>query len=380
MSKEKNTASEEIIKDENQVVVVDKNEQPINDIEKQIKLLKSRSNRRTIFIILLVILLNSSLFIFFSNNIKNIDKPIDYSSDINNLKKNIESNKLAFNEINNKLSDYDKLIGKDFESLNQNYAVLSNRIDMIKQAEEDLKLKIGDQKHFEKWKIQEIKYLVSLAERKLQIDQDIKTCISLLESIDNIVVSLDDPRSYNLRQSIQKDINVLGNIKTIDYEKVLFKINELISNIDIMRFSAKNNLFNQEDDLVSSDIDDWKSNISKSFNQFLDNFIKIKKVGDDSLILTKDYEVLIKESIKLKLLLAQKAFYSNNFEFYKSSLEQAQDMIKKYFDNKETVVLNTLNSLTALQSEYKEKIVVPQYLNTSISVRDYLKEVGENKE
>ena len=39
MSKEKNTASEEIIKDENQVVVVDKNEQPINDIEKQIKLL-----------------------------------------------------------------------------------------------------------------------------------------------------------------------------------------------------------------------------------------------------------------------------------------------------------------------------------------------------
>ena len=147
-----------------------------------------------------------------------------------------------------------------------------------------------------------------------------------------------------------------------------------------MRFSAKNNLFNQEDDLVSSDIDDWKSNISKSFNQFLDNFIKIKKVGDDSLILTKDYEVLIKESIKLKLLLAQKAFYSNNFEFYKSSLEQAQDMIKKYFDNKETVVLNTLNSLTALQSEYKEKIVVPQYLNTSISVRDYLKEVGENKE
>ena len=42
-----------------------------------------------------------------------------------------------------------------------------------------------------------------------------------------------------------------------------------------MRFSAKNNLFNQEDDLVSSDIDDWKSNISKSFNQFLDNFIKI---------------------------------------------------------------------------------------------------------
>ena len=224
------------------------------------------------------------------------------------------------------------------------------------------------------WQLSEIKYLISLAQRKVVIDKDVNTAIALLKEADSVVVALDDPRAFKLRQTLASEINLLGNFKIVDEEKVLLQLNEVIKNVYYLPVNVAPRQVKLEQE-VSANINDWYENLKISLNNFLEKFIVIRKVEERKDFIPPTQAEILKENIVLKLSLAQKAYYNSDIKIYKELLKDAKLLIQHYFVANSQLVINSLKMLDTLTTEKHKELVLPNYLQSAVEVREFINTV-----
>lgn len=358
-NKEDNTKKTSLSEDKNVCI----------DTSNELKKLRTKIFLNSIFnVFLIFICFGSFAYYLFLNHHEPV-VPKDYSLEIAELHNSINSVKTldkVFTETTSKLNNVANSQSKLFK-----------QFESLEYAKNEILLKIGDKASIEKWKLHEIKYLLNLAQRKVAIDKDVKTAIALLQEADRIVISLDEPRAITLRENIIKDISTLGNYPEIHYEKVLLTLNELSK--DISKIQPKN-LFKVEktDSDVSDNVKDWKANLKFSLNKFLTNFIQVREVKEQNIeILSLDKDAYIKENINLKINLAQKAYYNGDLKLYKELLLSAKDIVNTYYSSESQLLVKVNKVFDDLIRNCEEEMVLPEYLSSSIAIRDLIKLLEE---
>jgi len=205
------------------------------------------------------------------------------------------------------------------------------------------------------WLLAQADYLVKLAGRKLWSDQDVTTAAALLKSADASLADMNDPSVMNVRRALTQDISNLSSVSQVDYDGVILKLNQLSNNVDNLRLAD-----NDSDDApmdsdggeLSGSVREWRQNLVKSWHNFMDDFITIRRRDNTAQpLLAPNQDVYLRENIRSRLLIAAQAVPRHQDEIYKQSIDTVSAWVRAWYDTNDAATKAFLAQLDELSQQ-----------------------------
>ena len=223
------------------------------------------------------------------------------------------------------------------------------------------------------WLFSEADFLLNNALRKLVLDNDVDTAVSLLKLTDETLAKVNNSQSVAIRSAINQDLKQLLSVTGIDQNAVMQKLSQLANTVDELPVLDVNFGDDQNATKLSDSLSDWAENAEKSATSFLNHFIRIspKHGADRKELLAPNQDIYLRENIRLRLQLAIMAVPRQQNELYKQSLEAVASWIRSYFDTNAEVTQSFLKSVDEL-SEVSIYVDVPSQLQSLSMLDKYL--------
>ena len=223
------------------------------------------------------------------------------------------------------------------------------------------------------WLFSEADFLLNNALRKLVLDNDVDTAVSLLKLADETLAKVNNSQSAAIRSAINQDLKQLLSVTGVDQNTVMQKLSQLANTVDELPVLDVNFDDDQNSTKLSDSLSDWAENAEKSATSFLNHFIRIspKHGADRKELLAPNQDIYLRENIRLRLQLAIMAVPRQQNELYKQSLEAVASWIRSYFDTNAEVTQSFLKSVDEL-SEVSIYVDVPSQLQSLSMLDKYL--------
>ena len=223
------------------------------------------------------------------------------------------------------------------------------------------------------WLFSEADFLLNNALRKLVLDNDVDTAVSLLKLADETLAKVNNSQSAAIRSAINQDLKQLLSVVGVDQNAVMQKLSQLANTVDELPVLDVNFGDDQNATKLSDSLSDWAENAEKSATSFLNHFIRIspKHGADRKELLAPNQDIYLRENIRLRLQLAIMAVPRQQNELYKQSLEAVASWIRSYFDTNAEVTQSFLKSVDEL-SELSIYVDVPSQLQSLSMLDKYL--------
>ena len=223
------------------------------------------------------------------------------------------------------------------------------------------------------WLFSEADFLLNNALRKLVLDNDVDTAVSLLKLADETLAKVNNSQSAAIRSAINQDLKQLLSVAGVDQNAVMQKLSQLANTVDELPVLDVNFDDDQNATKLSDSLSDWAENAEKSATSFLNHFIRIspKHGADRKELLAPNQDIYLRENIRLRLQLAIMAVPRQQNELYKQSLEAVASWIRSYFDTNAEVTQSFLKSVDEL-SEVSIYVDVPSQLQSLSMLDKYL--------
>lgn len=223
------------------------------------------------------------------------------------------------------------------------------------------------------WLFSEADFLLNNALRKLVLDNDVDTAVSLLKLADETLAKVNNSQSAAIRSAINQDLKQLLSVAGVDQNAVMQKLSQLANTVDELPVLNVNFGDDQNATKLSDSLSDWAENAEKSATSFLNHFIRIspKHGADRKELLAPNQDIYLRENIRLRLQLAIMAVPRQQNELYKQSLEAVASWIRSYFDTNAEVTQSFLKSVDEL-SELSIYVDVPSQLQSLSMLDKYL--------
>lgn len=223
------------------------------------------------------------------------------------------------------------------------------------------------------WLFSEADFLLNNALRKLVLDNDVDTAVSLLKLADETLAKVNNSQSAAIRSAINQDLKQLLSVAGVDQNAVMQKLSQLANTVDELPVLDVNFGDDQNTTKLSDSLSDWAENAEKSATSFLNHFIRIspKHGTDRKELLAPNQDIYLRENIRLRLQLAIMAVPRQQNELYKQSLEAVASWIRSYFDTNAEVTQSFLKSVDEL-SEVSIYVDVPSQLQSLSMLDKYL--------
>ena len=225
------------------------------------------------------------------------------------------------------------------------------------------------------WMLAESEYLVRMAGRKLWLEHDLISAITLLGNADERIKALNDPSLMPIRKALAEDITKLKGMPRVDREGLTLKLAALSDQIELLPLSTVSmpEAKAEPDQSVSTNPDEWQNNLKKNWVKFTENFITIRRRdGAVEALLSPQQEIFLRENLKTKLLQAQLAVYREQQALYEDSLDKAQRWLTQYFNTDNSATHYVQSELDKLKGEqiqfdypdqFKTQAMLEQVLN-----------------
>ena len=223
------------------------------------------------------------------------------------------------------------------------------------------------------WLFSEADFLLNNALRKLVLDNDVDTAVSLLKLADETLAKVNNSQSAAIRSAINQDLKQLLSVAGVDQNAVMQKLSQLANTVDELPVLDVNFGDEQNATKLSDSLSDWAENAEKSATSFLNHFIRIspKHGANRKELLAPNQDIYLRENIRLRLQLAIMAVPRQQNELYKQSLEAVASWIRSYFDTNAEVTQSFLKSVDEL-SEVSIYVDVPSQLQSLSMLDKYL--------
>ena len=217
------------------------------------------------------------------------------------------------------------------------------------------------------WLLAQADFLVKLAGRKLWSDQDVTTAAALLKSADASLADMNDPSLIGARRAITDDISTLSAVSQVDYDGMILKVNQLANQIDNLRLADNNDddsPMDSDSDELSSSISEWRVNLQKSWQNFMDSFITVRRRDETAVpLLAPNQDIYLRENIRSRLLVAAQAVPRHQEETWKQSLDNVSTWVRAYYDTDDATTKAFLDEVDKL-SQQSITMTVPETLQS----------------
>nr|WP_318384912.1 uroporphyrinogen-III C-methyltransferase [uncultured Enterobacter sp.] len=231
-------------------------------------------------------------------------------------------------------AEFEGIIKKQASQLDeaqQQQAALAKQLDEVQQ-----KVATISGTDAKTWLLAQADFLVKLAGRKLWSDQDVTTAAALLKSADASLADMNDPSLITARRAITDDVASLSAVAQVDYDGIILKVNQLSNQIDNLRLADNNDddsPMDADSGELSSSIGEWRVNLQKSWQNFMDSFITVRRRDETAVpLLAPNQDIYLRENIRSRLLVAAQAVPRHQEETYKQALDNVSSWVRAYYD------------------------------------------------
>ena len=263
----------------------------------------------------------------------------------------------------NQKSELEGVIKQQADQLNEakhQQETLAKQLDELQQ-----KVAVISGSDAKTWLLAQADFLVKLAGRKLWSDQDVTTAAALLKSAS--LADMNDPSLIGARRAITDDIATLSAVSQVDYDGMILKVNQLANQIDNLRLADNNDddsPMDADSDELSSSISEWRVNLQKSWQNFMDSFITVRRRDETAVpLLAPNQDIYLRENIRSRLLVAAQAVPRHQEETWKQSLDNVSTWVRAYYDTDDATTKAFLDEVDKL-SQQSITMTVPETLQS----------------
>lgn len=276
----------------------------------------------------------------------------DLQFNVSQLKQNSQT-------LENSIANVKQSTAKDLASIeNQLAADLANVQQDLAQASSAaniLRKKLAEMsgRRPSDWLLAEANYLVNMAGRKLYLEKDIRTAMTLLKEADTRLNDLNDPSLFPVRALIAGDIQALSLVNPVSTNSIALAIAGMlpkVSELPLDTLQLPENI-NQQNLTLSEDIIDWRENLHKTWQSVVDDLISIDYI-DQPLepYLAQRQQWLIEQQLNYALTQAQTAALNEQVEFYRAATQRAIGLLVEHYQIDNVRVSQFLVALQELQN------------------------------
>ncbi len=230
-----------------------------------------------------------------------------------------------------------------------NQATIAKLSTKIQQLEEGIK-----ERQPSDWLLHEAEYLIRISSRTLWLEHDTRAAIGLLKDADARLTELNDPAFLPVREVIRQDINSLELMPTLDTDEViltLMAMNKEVSQLPL----AIVDLGKEEKSasvVLSDDINDWQTNLAKTWQKFLNDFIRVRqRTGTVEALISPNQQENLQQNLSLKIQFALWAASERKGDVYQQALVDIQQWLNEFFDMENTINQHFSASLKNLKNK-----------------------------
>lgn len=279
----------------------------------------------------------------------------------------IKSNQQAFNnQLNQKLSNYREQIEQSLQAQKQ---------DVQKSIEQ---FSVGQINSHNQAILIDAKYLLTLASRKLHIEQDKAGAIAVLKLAQaKLAEQNNNSQWFNLKNQISDDVARVQTLEEAELDNIFFSLTELIRQVMHLPLNQAN-----LPDEVDSPVEDRApteeismSNLEIIWHDFLELFMPKQRSGEVEPLLTPKQAQNIRQNLISKLNQAQWAALHQKQSIYQLALQESANWIEQFYQQENANVEQVVEQLTKLKdkqltqdfstTELKSLSVVENLINTS---------------
>ena len=242
-----------------------------------------------------------------------------------------------------KLSVIDNELNERLEDIEKKQLFIDREIISIKNLDRSS----STSNRTEIWLVNEVKYLLKIANLHDQFTMDCFFIIGALQQALDLMVNFDDQEAMKIKNAIESEIEnqIAGSIKNKD--QLIADINQFIDDAVFLRRKESQQPSIQNDDQSTSIYKEiWKS-LSSSLNEM----ISVQKLDQYERNI-KISEEIITRHLQLLLFDAKQSLEINRWVLYEISIDQAIKWLEIYFDSKDKKVALIIEKLQE-QSNYR---------------------------
>lgn len=280
------------------------------------------------------------------------------------------------NQIQQTLTDQQQSFTKQLQQIAEqinstNQAKITTLVATVKHLEQRLQ-----QRQPSDWLVHEAEYLIRIAARTLWLEHDTSAAIGLLKDADARLAELNDPAFLPVRETIHQDINALALMPTLETDEVILSLmamNKQVAQLPLAMVDLGAEENKAADVNLSDDINDWQSNLAKTWQKFLNDFIRVRqRTGSIDALISPDQQENLKQNLSLKIQLALWAASERKGELYQKALGDIKQWFNEFFDMDNNLNQQFANALTSLQNK-KVTYNYPSELISLTAIRSTLR-------
>ncbi|MDR3478117.1 MAG: uroporphyrinogen-III C-methyltransferase [Gammaproteobacteria bacterium] len=268
-------------------------------------------------------------------------------------------------DLDNKLSQHQDTI----TALQKNLSEAEQNIVSIQQAINDLRNAAHSNK--DAWSVSEAQYLTKLANDNLQIGDNLPLVLRLLQTADQELSTLSDPKVAPIRKALAADIAALQAVPSVDASGIYMQLSALNAEVDQLPL-ANNRPVNEASQANNTSSQSWWRRGLKESWKTLQQIVVVRyhQSGQHPFIAPEQQQFLY-QNIHAMFEQAMSAITQKQPMIYQESLHTADSWIKQYFIQDSPLTMALLKSLNQLQT-VAIKPELPNISATLQTFRDYL--------
>jgi uroporphyrin-3 C-methyltransferase len=248
-------------------------------------------------------------------------------------------------------------------------------------------------KNRDEWALSEIEQVLSTASQQLQLAGNVQGALIALQNADRSLSRSDKPQFITIRRAIARDIDKLKALPQVDQAGIALRLDNVITQIDALPLlsdekpaepiapsrvnpvprgvNAKTAPATATETSVGARMAATWRNWSNEMWDDIRQLIRVRTVDTpEALMLSPSESYFVRENLKLRLLNARLALLSRNEGTFRDDLNNAQQMLLKYFDTRARSTMAAQALLRQVQAN-NVTIDVPDLSASLDAVRNY---------
>jgi uroporphyrin-3 C-methyltransferase len=246
------------------------------------------------------------------------------------------------------LADADDDTRQRLGTLQQDQQGLADKIEQLLNRET---LSSADLKRT--WALQEIKYLLNVANQRALLAHDVAGALQALQMADSQIKALTDYRLHPLRALIAEEIMALESLADVDTAGIALKLQTAANTISTLRVKKGPEVSAAQATGETGDLSGqagWKQAAADIWQQLRSLVVIRHDQSGEAAVLVPEQRYFLYQNLRLQLESARLALLNADKAAYQHSLQTAIKWLKHYFTgDQRDALLATLESLNASQ-------------------------------
>lgn len=243
-------------------------------------------------------------------------------------------------------------------------------LDQLSSQVKSLTIAKGKQPLY--WRVSEVEYLLTVANRRLTLERDVNTAKEALQDADNRLRAIGDPGLIPVRDKISQELNRLNSVTLPDIPGMAAQLGALVDDTQQLPLLSRNMTMEPNDQQTAADAESkeysgFRQFVKTVWGDLVDGLFRVQRTDEPvkPLLPPQDRQYLM-QNLRLQLEQARLALLQSDTAMFRNNLSDVEHWVQQYFDTEATPVTHVLDTVQELKTED----LTPELPDISASLRE----------